>query len=131
MNDNPIIIESDSKDSDSSSSKREMEYESHSFSLVNVGFKIDIIPLIDDLEMEGTSRGSPSDEALSRDSSETLFPEKPDREVRIMTIVVVLEVVLTTISDTTLEVEQFTNVATDFPIHEPSLSPSPVKRSQG
>lgn len=79
INDNPIIIEGDSKGSVSSSSlRRGLESQSHSLSSINRDFKSEIIPLIGDLEMEGMYEESLPNEAPYRDSSETLFPQKPD-----------------------------------------------------
>lgn len=78
MNDNPIIIESDSK-GNASYSRRGMKCESQSFSYVSGDFKPEIIPLIDDSKTEGIYGESLSDRAPCKDSSETLFLEKLDR----------------------------------------------------
>lgn len=66
MNDNPITTENDSEGNASSSSSliRGMNYESHSFSPGSRDFKLEIIPLIDDSEMEGTCEDSLSYIAL-------------------------------------------------------------------
>lgn len=55
MNDNPIIIESDTKGNASSSSRGRMEFELHSFSSVSGEFKLEIMPSINDSEAKGMS----------------------------------------------------------------------------
>lgn len=58
--------------------ERRIESELHSFSSVSGDFQLEIIPLIDDSEMEETSGESLLDRDHYRDSSEALFQEKPD-----------------------------------------------------
>lgn len=56
MNNNYILIESDLVGNVSSSSSRMgMKSQSRSFSSISVDFKLEVIPLINVLEMEGTS----------------------------------------------------------------------------
>lgn len=73
MNDNLIIVESDSKGSVSSSLKRGMESESHSLPFVNGDFKLETILLSDDSKMERAYGESLTDVAPSRDYLKTLF----------------------------------------------------------
>lgn len=79
MNNNPVLFKSDSEGIIFSFSRRGVNFESNSFFFFSRDFKLEIIPLIDDSKMEGTSRESLSDEVPSRDSLETLFLVKPDR----------------------------------------------------
>lgn len=79
MNDNPIIIESDLEGSVSSSLRKGIKSELHSFSSIDGGFKLEIIHLVDDSKMEGTSGESLSEGAPYMDSLETLFSAKLGR----------------------------------------------------
>lgn len=53
-----------------------MEYESHSLSSDSVDFKLEIVSLVDDSEIEGVSGDYLSNWAPSKDPSEALFSEK-------------------------------------------------------
>lgn len=80
MNNNPIVIESDSEGSVSSPLRRGMEFESHSISSIYEDFKPKIIPLIDNSEVESSFGESLSNEIPSMDSSESLFFGKLNRD---------------------------------------------------
>lgn len=78
MSGQPIIVEKDSDGSVSSSSKKGMEFESYSFPSISGGFELWIIILSDDSRMDDTFGESLSDEDLSINTLEYLFPIKYD-----------------------------------------------------
>lgn len=79
MNDNPTTIDINSKGNSPSSSKRGMKFDSNFIPYVSGDFKTEVILLSDDWEMEGSSRGSLSNEIPYRDSPENLSSAKLDK----------------------------------------------------
>lgn len=76
MSGNYIIVEGDLEGSVYLSLKKGMESESHFFPSFSGGFKSRIIILSDNLRMGESSRESFSNNSLSMNNSESLFPHK-------------------------------------------------------